>query len=111
MTPIPLRFILQLRPRGLILRRLCSAMLPQLPEYAPVDLAQTLWSLQRLRFQPDVEWMMDAQLAVRSKLALYDLQSLVMLLSAFGGYTFSTAKSTARRRQVQVWMCDRWHGR
>ena len=79
-------------------------MLPNLPGYSSRDLAHVLWSLQRLRILPDIEWTMEMHLAVRARLPQFDAPSLVMMLAAYGGYTYVARNMAAMstRRPIQV---------
>ncbi len=93
---------LKLRPRGAILKRLCAAVQHQLPRFSARDLVHTLWSLQRLRFLPDPEWMMELQMAMEAKMGQFDVPCLVMALAAYGGYRHASANPAGKAMRGHI---------
>lgn len=59
---------------------------PELPHFKPRDLATSLWGLQHLRYLPPMEWMLQAHALLRVRVPQLCTQSLVVTLSALGGY-------------------------
>jgi hypothetical protein len=59
---------------------------PELPHFKPRDLALSLWALQHLRYLPHTEWMLHMHALLRVRVPHLSTQSLVVVLSALGGY-------------------------
>ncbi|GAX85003.1 hypothetical protein CEUSTIGMA_g12424.t1 [Chlamydomonas eustigma] len=95
----------QLRPRGLVLKRLCSAALSALPSFTPRDMSHLVWALQRMRFLPEPEWMLEAQLAIQAKISQFDEPCLIIMLAAFGGYRYA-ARNRASKGHTSLILVD-----
>eukprot|EP00195_Chlamydomonas_chlamydogama_P015298 CAMPEP_0202893362 /NCGR_PEP_ID=MMETSP1392-20130828/2958_1 /ASSEMBLY_ACC=CAM_ASM_000868 /TAXON_ID=225041 /ORGANISM="Chlamydomonas chlamydogama, Strain SAG 11-48b" /LENGTH=662 /DNA_ID=CAMNT_0049577667 /DNA_START=510 /DNA_END=2498 /DNA_ORIENTATION=- len=95
---------LQVRPTRLRswLRALCGVTMPRLLHFPARDLTSVVWSLQRLRYMPDADWMLEAQVAMQARLPQFDLTSLVVALVALGRFSQHPSSTAEHGRLDKV---------
>jgi hypothetical protein len=59
-----------------------------------------------MRFMPEPDWMLEAQLAMRAKINQFDEPCLIIVLAAFGGYRYAASNRASKGHASLIQVSD-----